>query len=209
MADGIRLIVGLGNPGSEYSGTRHNAGMIVLSRLADRLPGFRDSSSGCSSMLKRYCWQGREIWCQWPQTWMNLSGEAVKAIFRREKFTPQEVLVISDDLDLPLGTIRMRRNGSDGGHNGLKSIIAAVGSSDFPRLRVGIGRKSSGGGQAVIDHVLSVFESDEQMIANAVFDRAAEAAKLAIARGVACAMNTYNGTVPEVMEVSGAKESSN
>ena len=209
MADGIRLIVGLGNPGSEYAGTRHNAGMIVLSRLADQLPGFRDSSSGCASLLKKYFWQGREIWCQWPQTWMNLSGEAVKAIFRREALAPQEMLVISDDLDLPLGTIRMRRNGSDGGHNGLKSIAAAIGSTDFPRLRVGIGRKSSGGEQAVIDHVLSVFDADEQLIANAVFDRAAKAAKLALARGVACAMNTYNGALPEVKEVSGAKESSN
>lgn len=208
MADGIRLIVGLGNPGSEYSGTRHNAGMTVLSILADSIPGFRESSSGCASFLKQYFWQGRTIWCQWPQTWMNLSGEAVKAMFRREGLTPQEMLVISDDLDLPLGTIRMRKNGSDGGHNGLKSIIAAVGSSDFPRLRVGIGRKSSGGGQAVIDHVLSVFEDEEKQLAGMAFDRAAKAAKLALARGVACAMNTYNGAV-EVSEVSGARESSN
>lgn len=209
MADGIRLIVGLGNPGSEYAGTRHNAGMIVLSKLADQIPGYRESSSACASLLRQYFWQGRTIWCQWPQTWMNLSGEAVKAIFRKEGLTPQEMLVISDDLDLPLGTIRMRKNGSDGGHNGLKSIIAAVGSSDFPRLRVGIGRRSSGGGQAVIDHVLSVFEESEKQLAEAVFDRAAKAAKLAIARGVACAMNTYNGTVPEAGEVSGANESSN
>ena len=192
MQDSIRLVVGLGNPGRDYAGTRHNAGMTVLSRVADSLPGFRDSSSGCASLLKRFVWQGREIWCQWPQTWMNLSGEAVRAIFRREKLSPSEMLVISDDLDLPLGVIRMRRSGSDGGHNGLKSIIAAIESSAFPRLRIGIGR-SGEGSQAVIDHVLSRFEADEAETAEAVFARAAQAVKLALSRGVDFAMNACNG----------------
>ena len=199
MTDSIRLVVGLGNPGRDYAGTRHNAGMTVLSRVADRLPGFQDSSSGCSSLLKRFVWQGREIWCQWPQTWMNLSGEAVKAIFRREKFSPAEMLVISDDLDLPLGVIRMRRSGSDGGHNGLKSIIAAIGSPAFPRLRIGIGRGGAGS-PAVIDHVLSRFEADELETVEAVFEQAARAVKLALSRGVDFAMNACNGTVPAAEE---------
>ena len=195
------MVVGLGNPGRDYAGTRHNAGMTVLSRVADGLPGFRDSSSGCSSLLKRFVWQGREIWCQWPQTWMNLSGEAVKAIFRREKLSPAEMLVISDDLDLPLGVIRMRRSGSDGGHNGLKSIIAAIESSAFPRLRIGIGRGGAGG-PAVIDHVLSRFEADELETVEAVFDRAARAVKLALSRGVDFAMNACNGAVAAAERVS-------
>lgn len=187
----IKLIVGLGNPGSEYAGTRHNAGWLVLARLLRQLPGTPERLSGCRSELVRSRWRGRPLWLQWPQTYMNLSGEAVLGLVRREKIETPEILVISDDLDLPLGRLRIRANGSDGGHNGLKSIIGHLGSADFPRLRVGIGRAA--GKSGVVDHVLTGFDPEETELAEKSLDFAAEAAKLILARGVKFAMNACNG----------------
>ncbi len=189
----IRLIVGLGNPGREYAETRHNIGFRALACLAAQLPGRWESSGGCRSELLRGRWRGRTLWLQWPQTWMNLSGEAVLGLARREKIAPEEILVVSDDLDLPLGRLRLRASGSDGGHNGLKSVIAELGSSDFARLRIGIGRSGQGSGKAVIDHVLSVFDAEELPAVAGAIEQAAEAAKMVLARGIGPAMNKFNG----------------
>ena len=124
-----------------------------------------------------------------PQTYMNLSGKAVALYARRNQIKPEEILVISDDLDLPLGRIRLRAGGSDGGHNGLKSIIAELGSASFKRLRIGIGHQESG---TTADYVLGSFSTEEAPVLNEVLERAAEAVNCVLSAGMSCAMNKYN-----------------
>ena len=137
----IRLIAGLGNPGEEYAGTRHNAGFDVITRLLRKLPGTFAESHRCESRLFSGRFRGRNLELQMPLTYMNLSGKAVRGIAAKLGIAPEAILIISDDLDLPVGRIRMRRGGSDGGHNGLKSIIAHLASEEFPRIKIGVGKK--------------------------------------------------------------------
>jgi len=187
-AENFSLIVGLGNPGSEYAGTRHNAGFMVVERLlATPVFGRFERSHTADSALFSGRFRGRSLMLQMPLTYMNESGRAVGTLCRRHDIAPEQVLVVSDDLDLPLGQLRIRKGGSDGGHNGLKSIIAELQSSAFARLRVGIGRNTQ-----VIDYVLSPFTAEELPLWNETVEKAAKAVSDILKSGLARAMNIYN-----------------
>jgi len=181
----FRLLVGLGNPGREYSGTRHNAGFMVLDRLA--------ALAGARFRADRK-WQAEVaaadgVWLCKPQTYMNLSGESVGAIARFHKIEPAGVLVVLDDMALPLGRLRFREGGSAGGHNGLQSILEHLGTREVPRLRVGIGAAAPG---AATGHVLGRFAVDETPLVDQCLARAVEAVQLAQSHGLAAAMNKFN-----------------
>jgi PTH1 family peptidyl-tRNA hydrolase len=192
---GIKLIVGLGNPGSEYENTRHNAGFMTVEKILQNMPeGSFTASHTAESKVFTGRYRGKNLVLQMPLTYMNCSGSAVRVLSRRLGIAPEEILVISDDLDLPVGRIRMRRGGSDGGHNGLKSIIAELESASFLRLRVGIGRPQPG---KTVDYVLTKFEGAEAELFNETLQTAAEAVKTALSAGIATAMNKFNAAKAE------------
>jgi PTH1 family peptidyl-tRNA hydrolase len=185
-----RTIVGLGNPGARYAGTRHNVGFAVAHRLVDRLK---------ARPLERRedfeAWQA-ELDDRWlaivtPLRFMNLSGEALAVFRERHGAVPAEsTLVVVDDIYLPLGTIRLRGRGSDGGHNGLESVRLALDTAEFPRLRVGVGAPE--GADALVDHVLSGFEPDELPLLREALERAENAAFVWASEGMIAAMNRFN-----------------
>ena len=183
------LIVGLGNPGTEYQGTRHNVGFMVLDRLAQRLPKKNFVMiHGCSSHYLKGTYAGRALFLQKPETYMNLSGGAVAALMRREEIGPDGLLVIYDDMDLEVGKLRIREKGSCGGHNGIRSVIEHTGTEKFARIRIGIGHRKGTGA----DYVLSPFDDGEKPIADRVMEAAAGAVILSLRRGIGQAMNEYN-----------------
>ena len=190
----MHLICGLGNPGERYRLTRHNVGFRVVDLLADRWrltgPGqVRDGSAQLEARLDDPI--GRVLLVK-PQRFMNLSGGPLKSAMRQTEIDPaSDLLVITDDVDLPLGKLRLRREGSAGGHNGLRSIIASLGTDEFHRLRVGIGR--SGGSRATVDHVLSTFKPDERELVDETLATAADAAERWLREGIEAAMNAFNG----------------
>jgi PTH1 family peptidyl-tRNA hydrolase len=186
-ASNTRLIVGLGNPGSKYANTRHNAGFFVVDELARQLgaPESRKRFRGEVSEVR--VGDGRLVLVQ-PQTYMNDSGVTVREAVQWYKTPLDQVLIVLDDLDIPFGEIRLRARGSAGGHNGMKSIISQLGTQDIPRLRVGIGR----GRSATISHVLSRFSQEEEADLPKVIDKAAEVARLWLDRGAIEAMNIAN-----------------
>ena len=162
----IRLIVGLGNPGPEYEQTRHNAGFWLVDNLANSLPGCRlQREARFQALAAKTRLGGQDVWLLQPQTFMNLSGRAVGALARFFKITPEEVLVVHDELDLSPGTAKLKKGGSTGGHNGLKDIASALGTQDFWRLRLGIGHPRDFGLKSpVIDFVLHRPRADEQKL---------------------------------------------
>ena len=194
----MKVICGLGNPGDRYRLTRHNVGFRVVDLLADRwgLTGAGRVREGAARLeVVRPEPVGRMLLLK-PMKYMNISGAPVRAALRyADADAASDLLVVADDVDLPLGKIRLRRGGSAGGHNGLRDIIAALGSNEFNRLRVGIGRAGE-----TVDHVLSTFKKDERDLAAEVIATAADAAELWLAHGIEAAMNEYNGvdlTVPQ------------
>ena len=209
MADGkqqIRLIVGLGTPESKYEGTRHNAGFMFAERLPTKLPrAFREHRvHGFQSYYWKGTYAGGQLIVQTPLTYMNLSGEAVAPLMRSEGIAPDEVLVVHDDMDIPLGRIRIRKGGGSAGHNGIKSLIEEIGGEGFHRIRIGVGHAESRGD--VIDYVLSEFSESEKAVFGRVLDGAAEAAVLMLRRGVVMAMNVYNPRDWSVEETSQTNE---
>lgn len=170
------LIIGLGNPGPEYEGTRHNAGAMVVSRLAARLKLrlTRDRATGCFTARRGGLTLGI------PGSYMNESGGPVARL--TSKAGVAAPLLVSDDLDLPVGTLRLRMKGTAGGHNGLASVISALGTDQFPRLKVGIGRPESR--EKVVDYVLSPFGAEEQRLFTEALDRAAKALHVLITEGM-------------------------
>ena len=197
------LIAGLGNPGSEYRETRHNVGFMVLDRLAQRLPKKNfEEIHGCSSHYLKGTYAGRALFLQKPETYMNLSGEAVAPLLRKEEIGTDGLLVIYDDMDLEVGKLRIRGRGSCGGHNGIRSIIETTGTENFARIRVGIGHRTGNGA----DYVLSPFEEDEKPVIDKVLDAAADAVILILRRGLSQAMNEYN---PRDYAVSEPEEEKN
>lgn len=183
-------IVGLGNPGKQYQTTRHNAGFLVIDRLAETYGvaiNQRDFQSRCGLWL----YSGQKILLLKPQTFMNLSGEAVRAAVNFYKIPRERLLVIYDEMDLPLGSLRFRPNGSAGGHRGMGSIIEALGDQSIPRLRVGIGRPGSER-PAVVDYVLTPFSTQERSVLDPMLDMAAKAAVSFVEHGAAYTMNHYN-----------------
>jgi PTH1 family peptidyl-tRNA hydrolase len=184
----IKLIVGLGNPGTRYAASRHNVGFMIADRFA-RTHEFDFARRRFNALIAEGNVGGQRILLAKPQTYMNLSGDAVGKLFAFYKIAPHDLLVVYDDLDLPLGKLRLRSRGSAGGHHGMESIIARVGTSDFPRLRVGIGRPNP---DADVDHVLGSFDADERAVMDATFARAVEAIDVWLADGIAAAMNKFN-----------------
>ena len=186
----IRLIAGLGNPGETFVGTRHNAGFMVIDKVLEKLRGTFSEKSYHNTMLWEGRCKGSKLILLKPLTFMNLSGEAVEMIARKNKISPEEILIVFDDMDLPLGRIRIREGGSSGGHNGVESVLKELGSANFARVRVGIGRGES---NTQIDHVLSEFANKEKDVFDNAVGLAAEAVKLSLYRGISEAMNKYNG----------------
>lgn len=182
----MRLIVGLGNPGREYAHTRHNVGFDVVDLLAKKRHA-RVLSRQCHSLVGSFEHYGEKILLAKPQTFMNNSGLAVGELLRKHRLEPSDVLVVYDDLDLPLGKIRIKPQGSSGGHKGMTSIIQHLHSSAFPRVRIGIGR---GGG--VVDHVLSRFNRKERQTMDPALQDAADALNMILEEGIEAAMNVYN-----------------
>lgn len=184
------VVVGLGNPGARYDGTRHNAGFAVADRLADRL-GVAFAASGGAGLVAVGAWRGHRVAVVKPQTFMNRSGAAVEDVLRRTGLAPERLVVVTDDLALPVGTLRMKPKGGAGGHNGLADISDALGGNAWPRLRVGVGSDFAPGTQ--VDFVLAPFSPGEMDEALASFDRAAEAALTVATDGLAAAMSQFNG----------------
>jgi len=184
----IKLIVGLGNPGTRYAHSRHNVGFMVADRFT-RAHALAFARKRFSARLAEGNIGGARVAIAKPQTYMNLSGEAVGKLVAFYKIAPHDLFVVYDDLDLPLGKMRLRSKGSAGGHHGMESIIARIGTSDFPRLRVGIGRPNP---DADMDHVLGNFEDDERAVMDETFARAVEAIDVWLSQGITIAMNKYN-----------------
>ncbi len=182
------MIIGLGNPGARYAHSRHNVGFMVADRFA-RAHALDFARRRFNARLAEGVLAGARVIVAKPQTFMNSSGIAVARLCAFYKIAPADLLVIYDDLDLPLGKIRLRPKGSAGGHHGMESILAHLGSSDFPRLRVGIGRPNP---DADIDHVLGAFTDDERAVMEETLTRAAAAVEVWVQEGLEAAMNQFN-----------------
>jgi PTH1 family peptidyl-tRNA hydrolase len=199
----VKLIVGLGNPGAKYRGTRHNIGFAVVDELARRA-GIAFDSSPVDALVARIrslapapgAGEGPVLLAK-PLTFMNASGEAVGGLLRYFKIEPADFLVVVDEVQLPLGRLRARARGSAGGHNGLKSVIAHLGD-EFARLRVGIGRGDAR--RDLADHVLARFDPEEAAEAERMTTRAADASEMFITSGIEAVMNAYNGGDPATTE---------
>jgi PTH1 family peptidyl-tRNA hydrolase len=185
----VRLIVGLGNPGPSYRHTRHNVGFEVLDRLASRL-GVQFGREKFSGMIAEAKVQGRKILLLKPLTFMNLSGESVAQASRYHADGPGQILVVYDEIDLPLGKVRLRKSGTGGTHNGMNSVIERLGSEDVPRLRVGVGAELERGER--VGHVLGKFRPDERETIDTAMNAAVDACLCCIQDGLDAAMNRYN-----------------
>lgn len=183
------LIVGLGNPGGEYAGTRHNVGFEVIERLAS-LSGIRLREVRFGALTGLGKVEGVPAALAKPLAFMNLSGSSVGSLARKFGLAPGRVLVVADDLDLPLGKTRLREGGGSGGHNGHKSIIQALGTEAYPRLKVGIGTEDRG---EAVDHVLSRFLPSEREAVRSAIERSAAACEAVLRDGIEAAMRSTNG----------------
>ena len=191
--EAVWLIVGLGNPGAEYARTRHNTGFLALDELAGML-GVKVERSRFRALTGTANYRGNKLILMKPQTYMNASGMAVEPAAHFYKVPPERVLVIFDDISLPVGRLRVRKDGSAGGHNGLKSIIHELGSENFPRVKVGVGAKPHPD-YDLADWVLSVVGKDEQPAYQAAIRYAAEATLTVIDEGVPAAAAKFNGKI--------------
>lgn len=184
------LIVGLGNPGQKYVDTRHNAGWHLLDTITRHYSGFQFDEKRSKALIARGELAGVQVALVKPQTYMNLSGQAVAPIARFYKIPPERILVAFDDVDLPLAMLRLRPNGGAGGHKGMRSIIQQLGTQQFPRLRLGIGRPP---GQLPVEaFVLQKFKPDEWEAMVATYQLATEAIKTVLTEGIDKAMNQFN-----------------
>jgi PTH1 family peptidyl-tRNA hydrolase len=195
---GMKLVVGLGNPGAEYRDTRHNVGFQVVDELARRwgVDQWREAFESLASKTVR---NGEPVLLCKPLTFMNLSGRAVAAVAGFYKVAIEDLLIVTDDVALPLARLRVRRGGSDGGHNGLKSVAQSLGTPDYARLRIGVGRGdvqaadgSVVGRPGMADHVLGRFRPGERETISAAILRAADASEMFIAEGIERVMNAFN-----------------
>lgn len=185
----MKIFVGLGNPGKQYEGTRHNAGFSVIDQAADRL-NIHVSKSKFLGLYGEGSHQGEKVVLVKPMTYMNVSGQTVRGLVDWYKPNLQDLIIIYDDMDIPPGALRLRVKGSAGGHNGIKSIISHLGTQEFPRIRIGIGRP--GAGHDVVNHVLSGFLPQERPLIEDAMNRAADAMLCIIESGFQQAMNRFN-----------------
>ena len=184
-----KLIVGLGNPGPQYSWTRHNAGFMVLDRLS-RIAGIPITKKAFSGLAGDGTWAGERVYLLMPQTFMNRSGRSVAEALRFYKLSPADLIVIHDELDIPFGKVRLKEGGGHGGHNGLRSLAQEIGSSDYARIRVGIGRPPHGD---VVNYVLTNFAKVEMDSLLEVLDLSVDALEMILKEGMPKAMSIFNG----------------
>ncbi|MGA2246559.1 MAG: aminoacyl-tRNA hydrolase [Verrucomicrobiota bacterium] len=196
--ENVFLIVGLGNPGADYAKTRHNAGFLVVEKLAAQWRTRWSTGRKFNARLSRAERGGRTILLAEPQTFMNASGESVGALMRFYQLPPERILVVVDDADLPLGEIRLRPGGGTGGHHGLESVKQHVGSRDYARLRIGIGRQN--GLRQITGHVLGQFSAGDSALLDQVLERAAGQLECWLSAGIQKAMSQFNGAVSPMNE---------
>ncbi len=199
----MRLLVGLGNPGPRYAGTRHNLGFDAVERIA-RESGARWEKGSPSGLIAEGIFEGKSIVLAKPQTYMNLSGRAVVELTRGREIIPGEVLVFLDDVALPLGTIRLRPHGSDGGHLGLASVLEALDTEEVPRVRLGIGPSEGSPEEKqeeldLAEFVLEPFSAQEQEVVEKLLERTVDATRALFRDGIERAMSLYNRP-PEALE---------
>ena len=188
------LIVGLGNPGKDYARTRHNCGFRAIDLLAQSL-GCKIDKGKFQGLYGQTTYKGKKLFLLKPQTYMNLSGRSVLQLSSYYSIPPQRIIVLFDDISLDPGRLRIRADGSAGGHNGIKSIIQELGSQEFPRVKIGVGAKPHPE-QDLADWVLSTFSATEEKALSAALPHAAEAALCILEKGIAEAANRYNGFRP-------------
>lgn len=190
--DNLHIIVGLGNPGAEYARTRHNAGFLVVEELTRRWKLEWQSERKFAALLaRRPDFSGKNVVLCKPQSYMNNSGEAVAPLAAFYRVAPGQVMVVVDDADLPLGNLRLRPEGSPGGHHGLESVEQHLGTRQYPRLRVGIGRQDAA--RQISGYVLGKFAPEEQAVVARVISRAADQLECWLDNGLSAAMNKFNG----------------
>lgn len=186
----MKLIVGLGNPGMEYALTRHNIGFKAIDKLAETY-GVTVQRNKFKALVGEGIILGEKVILMKPQTYMNLSGEAIRACIDWNKLTREDILVIYDDVSLDVGVLRIRKNGSAGGHNGIKSIISHLSSQEFARIKIGVGEKPAGWDLA--DYVLGKFTQEEMKIMDTGLEDMQKAVEMILRKGIEQAMNQYNG----------------
>ena len=190
MARSKRLLVGLGNPGDTYEDTRHNVGFAVVDRLAEQWAVTLRKDVRTVALAGEHRWRGCPIVLAKPLSWMNRSGQAVRKLQHRYGLESRECMIIMDDINLPIGRLRLRPGGGAGGHNGLQDIIDSLGTDAFPRMRIGVGNKFSRGQQA--RYVLSPFTPEELEQVTVVLGLACDASKMFVSEGLTTAMNRFN-----------------
>jgi len=183
------LIVGLGNPGREYQHNRHNAGFLLLQLCAEEL-GVKFTRIESKALIIKTKWEERQVILAKPQTFMNESGKSVAALSRFYKIPPTHILVAYDDIDLPLGTLRLRALGGTGGHKGMRSIIETLGTAAFPRLRLGIDRPA--GHKQAANYVLQDFSAQEHELVTTMLQQSIKAVRIFLLQGIDAAMNEFN-----------------
>lgn len=184
------LVVGLGNPGEEYAATRHNVGFRVANRLAKRMRA-EFAKKAADARIAEGQLAGTRVALAKPGTYMNDSGHSVRRLLQRYRLDPSRLIVVYDDVDLPLGKIRVRPSGGPGTHNGMRSVVAELGTESFPRVRCGIARVE-GDSQDITDYVLTPFDADERAVADEIETQAAEAIEVLVRDGVQRAMERFN-----------------
>jgi PTH1 family peptidyl-tRNA hydrolase len=198
----MKVVIGLGNPGRQYAGTRHNVGYDVIDYLA-KGPGVGAFRTAFQADVAEATEGGEKVLLVKPQTFMNLSGRAVRAILDFYKLTPADVLVVCDDYNLPLGKLRVRAKGSHGGQNGLRNIQEQLGTDEYPRLRMGIGQPAPG---EAVDFVLTRFKPGERAAVEEAVTTAADGVLLWVRQGLAACMNRVNGPEPSAKEQGARKK---
>jgi peptidyl-tRNA hydrolase, PTH1 family len=202
----VILIVGLGNPGKEYEKTRHNAGFRVVDRIRDTIQVTQHQSTRWYTLYEGN-YEGKELLCLYPLAYMNRSGIAVSDVTRHYSIDVQKCIVVYDDFNLPLGSIRIRAGGSSGGHNGLASVLELMNTESIPRVRLGIYNEQSFSiYNDAADFVLSPFEQDEIQLADTMFQKAHDAALMIVSDGVSKAMNSFNQTLNQFKSTSITKD---
>jgi PTH1 family peptidyl-tRNA hydrolase len=204
----VRLIVGLGNPGIEYQFTPHNAGFLALDRIAEDC-GVMVSNRRGRALTAKARLAGQDVLLAKPETFMNLSGLSVAALIQELEISPEDIIVLYDELALPLGTIRIRERGSANGHNGVKSISGVLGTEEWLRIRIGVGKPALADGREIKaggkDYLLSPFRKQELAVLDEVLDRARGAVEMVLTQGVGAAMNEFNRRPSDPNEADGSK----